>query len=143
MFIGGEKARPLHEGEATLPVTSKVPMTPGEKCVVNGDQTGAETCRAALRQIPAPETPDLALIFNPEGLSNAELEKLAWWGTHDTLDKLRQALEAHQARLVEVQQSKTGRSALVGAQKKRISLLEALIVDCEQRVQAQQKEREV
>ncbi len=34
MFIGGEKARLLHEGEQTLPITSKVPMTPLEKCVV-------------------------------------------------------------------------------------------------------------
>jgi integrase len=142
MFIGGEKARLLHEGEATLPVTSKVPMTPVEKCVVNGDQAGAETCRAALRQVPAPETPDLALIFNPEGLSNAELEKLARLGTHDALDKLRRALSVHQERLAEVQQSKTGRSALVGAQKKRISLLEALIVDCEHRLHKQQNESE-
>jgi hypothetical protein len=30
MFIGGEKARLLQEGEQTLPVTSKVPMTPLE-----------------------------------------------------------------------------------------------------------------
>lgn len=141
MFIGGEKARLLHEGVTTLPVTSKVPMTPIEKCVVNGDQAGAETCRATLRQIPAPETPDLALIFNPEGLSNIELEKLAHLGTLDARDKLRQALEAHQKRLAEVQQSKSGRSALVGAQKKRISLLEALIVDCEHRLHGQQDAR--
>ena len=135
MFIGGEKARLLREGEATLPVTSKVPMTPIEKCVVNEDQAGAETCRASLRQIPGPEAPDPALIFNPEGLSNTELEKLARLGTRDALDKLQLALEAHQERLAEVQQSKTGRSALVGAQKKRISLLEALIVECEHRFQ--------
>jgi len=135
MFIGGEKARLLHEGEATLPVTSKVPMTPIEKCVVNGDQAGAETCRDALRHIPAPEAPDPALIFTPEGLSHTEMEKLARLGTHAALDKLRRALEAQQERLVEIQQSKTGRSALVGAQKKRISLLEALIVECEHRLQ--------
>ncbi|MBO0782597.1 MAG: site-specific integrase, partial [Ktedonobacteraceae bacterium] len=141
MFIGGEKARLLHEGETTLPVTSKVPMTPIEKCVVNGDQAGAETCRAALQQAPVPETPDLALIFNPEGLSNTELEKLAWMGTHEALDKLQQALLAHQTRLAEVQQSKTGRSALVGAQKKRISLLGALIVDCEHRLQGESSQR--
>jgi hypothetical protein len=74
MFIGGVKARLLHEGENTLPITSKVAMTPIEKCVVNGDQEGAETCRAALQQAPVPETPDITLIFNPEGLSNHELE---------------------------------------------------------------------
>lgn len=142
MFIGGEKARLLHEGEATLPVTSKVPMTPIEKYVVNGDQAGAEACRVALRQVPAPETPDPTLIFNPEGLSNTELEKLARLGTREALDKLQQALTAHQARLVEVQQVKTGRSALVGAQKKRISLLEALIVDCERRLGDWQQERD-
>jgi Phage integrase family len=62
MFIGGEKAQLLHEGEQTLPITSKVPMTPIERCVVNGDQEGAEACRAALQQVPAPETPDISLI---------------------------------------------------------------------------------
>jgi hypothetical protein len=72
MFIGGQKARLLQESEQTLPVTSKVPMTPLEKCVVAGDQAGAEACRAALQQFPAPETPDIRLIFNPEGLSNGE-----------------------------------------------------------------------
>jgi integrase len=140
MFIGGEKARLLHEGEATLPVTSKVPMTPIEKCVVNGDQVGAEACRTVLQHIPAPETPDPKLVFNPEGLSNDELEKLARLGTREALDILQQALVAHQARLDFVQQSKDGRSALVGAQKKRISLLEALIVDCQFRLNRRQNE---
>jgi len=141
MFIGGEKARLLHEGGQTLPVTSKVPMTPIEKCEVNGDQTGVETCRAILQQTPPPETPDLALIFNPEGLSNAELKKLAGLGTHEAKSLLQQALLAHQARLAEVQQSKSARSALVGAEKKRISLLEVLIVECEHRLQEEPRQR--
>ena len=127
MFIGGEKARLLHEGEQTLPVTSKVPMTPLEKCVVVGDQAGAEACRAALQQVPAPETPDIALIFNPEGLSNHELEKLAEIGTPLAREKLEQALVAHEQRLAEAQQHKTGHSALVGAQKKRIRFIQELI----------------
>ncbi len=131
MFIGGEKARLLHEGEQTLPVTSKVPMTPLEKCVVEEDQTGAEACRAALQQVPAPETPDLHLIFNPEGLSNHELEKLAELGTVEAMDKLQQALIAHEKRLEEVQKDKTGRSALVGAQKKRIRFIQELIAHTE------------
>jgi integrase len=141
MFIGGEKARLLHEGTATLPVTSKVPMTPLEKCVMNNDQAGAESCRAALQQLSAPEAPDPTLIVNPEGLSNSELEKLAQVGTRDAFEKLQRALEAHQARLVEVQQAKTGRSALVGAQKKRIRLLEALLVDCEHRLREDFRQR--
>jgi hypothetical protein len=132
MFIGGEKARLLQEGEQTLPVTSKVPMTPLEKCVVEGDQAGAEACRAALQRMPPPETPDMRLIFNPEGLSNHELEQLAELGTAAALEKLQQALHAHAKRLVEAQQSKTGRNAIVSAQKKRISLLQKLIADCEQ-----------
>jgi hypothetical protein len=131
MFIGGEKARLLHEGENTLPISSKVPMTPVEKCTVNGDEVGAEVCQATLKNIPAPETPDIRLIFNPEGLSNHELEQLAQLGTHDALDKLRQALQAHERRLIEAQQHKTGRSALVAAQKKRVSLIQALITRCE------------
>ncbi|SRR6266851_4202898 len=98
---------------------------------VEGDQTGAQACRAALQHIPAPETPDIALIFNPEGLSNHELEKLAELGTADALDKLCQALEAHQQRLAEIQQSKTGRNALVSAQKRRVLLLQKLIANCE------------
>ncbi len=96
MFIGGEKARLLHEGENTLPITSKVPMTPVEKCEVQGDQAGAEACRTALHQVPTPETPDIRLIFNPEGLSNHELENLAQLGTRDALDQLQQALTAHE-----------------------------------------------
>jgi hypothetical protein len=72
MFIGGEKAKLFHEGKNTLPISSKAPMTPIEKCVSDGDQAGAEAYRIALQQIPAPQTPDLRLIFNPEGLSNQE-----------------------------------------------------------------------
>jgi hypothetical protein len=135
MFIGGEKARLLHEGANTLPVTSQVPMTPLETCAAIGDEAGALACRAALKRIPAPETPDIRLISNPEGLSNAELEKLAEAGTPDVLEKLRQACSAHEKKLAEIQQQKTGRSALVGAQKKRVNLLQRLIAVCERRVQ--------
>ena len=133
MFIGGEKARLLREGEQALPVTSKVPMTPLETCIVEGDQEGAQACRAALQQIPAPETPDIRLIFNPEGLSNTELEKLAQLATSEALDKLQQALIAHEKRLEEAKQHKTGRSALVGAQKKRIKFIQELLATCAQR----------
>jgi len=138
MFIGGEKARLLHEGEQTLPVTSKVPMTPIEQCVVNGDQEGEAACRAALQHIPAPETPDIHLIFNPEGLRYDELKKLALLGTPEALDKLHQALEAHEKRFEEMKQHKTGRSALVGAQKKRIRFIQELLAACEQRQHKQE-----
>jgi hypothetical protein len=138
MFIGGENARLLHQGENTLPVTSKVPMTPIEKCLVDGDQEGTTACQAALQQEAAPETPDIRLIFNPEGLSNHELEQLATLATAEALDKLRQALVAHEKRLVEAQQHKTGRSALVGAQRKRITFIQGLIADCEQQMDGRQ-----
>jgi len=138
MFIGGEKARLLQTGEQTLPVTSKVPMTPLEKCVVEGDQEGAEVCRAALQHIPIPETPDIHLIFNPEGLSNHELEKLAELATTEALEKLQLALDAHEKRLEETQQHKSGRSALVAAQKKRIKFIQELIALCEQRLHKQE-----
>jgi integrase len=133
MFIGGEKARLLREGEQTLPVISKVPLTPLESCVVEQDQAGAEACRVLLQHIPTPETPDIRLIFNPEGLSNTELEKLAQLATSETLDKLQQALIAHEKRLEEAKQHKTGRSALVGAQKKRIRFIQELLAACAQR----------
>ena len=104
---------------------------PLEKCVVEGDQTGAQACRAALQHIPAPETPDVRLIFNPEGLSNAELEKLAEMATTETLEKLRLALDAHEKKLADMQQQhKTGRNALVNAQKMRIKFIQALIAGC-------------
>lgn len=141
MFIGGEKARLLREGEQALPVTSKVPMTPLEKCMIEGDHVGTLACRAALQEVPAPETPDIALIFNPEGLSNQELEKLREIGTRDALEKLQQALAAHQQRLTEALQRKTGRSALVTAQRKRIHLLEKYIAECEQRMKLQQPDQ--
>jgi hypothetical protein len=133
MFIGGEKARLLHEGDRTLPITSKVPMTPIEQCVVSGDQEGEAACRTALQQIPAPETPDIRLIFNPEGLSYDELKKLALLGTPEALNKLHQALEAHAQRLEEMKQHKTGRNALVGAQKKRINFIQDLLTAVSQR----------
>jgi hypothetical protein len=131
MFIGGEHARLLQEGEQTLPISSKVPMTPVEKCVVDGDEEGAEACRATLQQIPTPHAPDLALIFHPEGLSNQEWMQLAHLATVEALAVLRQALDAHEKRLAEIQQHKTGRNALVGAQKKRVSQIQQLIDDCE------------
>jgi integrase len=143
MFIGGEKARLLQEGEQTLPVTSKVPMTPLETCVVERDLAGTEACRATLQQVPAPETPDIRLIFNPEGLSNTELEKLAQRATSEGLDKLQQALIAHEKRLEEAKQHKTGRSALVGAQKKRIRFIRELLAAGAQRQHEQESsERE-
>jgi hypothetical protein len=111
MFIGGEKARLLREGAHTLPITAQVPMTPIEHCVVNGDQEGVEACRAALRHVPAPQVPDVHLIFHPAGLSNSELEKLAELATSEALDTLRQAL---------------------AAQKKRVRFIqELLLVDCD------------
>jgi len=137
MFIGGEKAKLLHEGENTLPISSKVPMTPIERCTANGDEVGAEACQTTLKDIPAPETPDIRLIFNPEGLSNHELEQLAQLETKDALEKLRQALQAHERRLIEAQQHKTGRSALVAAQKKRVSLIQTLITRCERHLHKQ------
>ena len=127
MFIGGEKARLLHESEQTLPITSKVPMTPIEQCVVGGDQEGEAACRAALQHVPAPETPDIRLIFNPEGLSYEELKKLALLGTPEAVDKLHQALEAHEKRLEEMKQTKGGRNALVGAQRKRVNFIQELL----------------
>jgi hypothetical protein len=138
MFIGGEKARLLHEGTNTLPITSKVPMTPIERCVVNGDREGEEACRAALQHVPVPETPDIHLIFNPEGLSNHELEQLAHLGTPLALEKLQQAKVAHEQKLADLQQqNKTGRNALVTAQRKRIKLIGDLIADCEQHLREQ------
>ncbi len=140
MFIGGEKARLLRQGEQTLPVTSKVPMTPLERCVVEGDQAGAHAYRTALQHIPAPETPDITLIFNPEGLSNVELEKLAELATVSALEKLHQALDAHEKKLTDLcQQHRTGRSALVTAQKKRITFIQALIADGERCQQEQNR----
>jgi len=138
MFIGGEKARLLQEGENTLPVTSKVPMTPLEKCVVEGDQGGAAACRAALQHVPAPQVPDVHLIFHSAGLSNSELENLAELATSEALDTLRQALAAHEKRLGEAMQHKTGRSAVVGAQKKRVRFIQELLADGERRRQEQE-----
>ncbi len=77
-------------------------------------------------------TPDITLIFNPEGLSNDELEHLAQLATPDALTKLQQALKAHEKRLDLAQQSKSGRNALVAAQRKRIKLVQKLITACEQ-----------
>jgi hypothetical protein len=109
-------------------------MTPIEKCVVAGDQAGVEACQTALQEVPIPETPDIHLIFNPEGLSNHELEQLAHLGTPLALEKLQQALSMHEQKLADLQQQhKTGRNALVTAQKKRVTFIQDLLARCEQR----------
>jgi len=133
MFIGGEKARLLQEGEHTLPISSVVPMTPIETCMINGDEEGIEACRAALQQVSAPETPDIQLIFNPEGLSESELRKLALLDTPEAEEKLSQALYAHGQRLAEMTSHKSGRNALVGAQKQRIALIRQLMAEWHER----------
>ena len=75
---------------------------------------------------------------NPEGLSYEELKKLAVLGTPEALDKLRQALEAHEKRLEDMKQSKTGRNALVGAQRKRIGFIQDLLAASSQYRQVQE-----
>jgi len=103
------------------------------------DVKGAKECQMALQQVPAPETPDIRLIFNPEGLSNAELEKLGDLASPEALEKLHQALDAHKKKLANMQQQqKTGRNALVNAQKKRITLIQELLAKSEQRQQKQE-----
>jgi len=115
------------EGKNALAVTSHVPMTPLVRCVASGDEVGATACQVTLQQVPAPETPDIRLMFNPEGLSNQEREKFVEVGTAEVLEKLHQALSVHNKRLTFALQHKTGRSAVVVAQKKRMSLLQRLI----------------
>lgn len=66
-------------------------------------------------------------LLLPEGLSNAELEKLARLGTVEAFDQLRQALHAHEKTLAKIQQSKTGRNALVSAQRKRVRYIQQLL----------------
>ncbi len=135
MLIGGEKARLFQEGKNTLAVTSHIPMTPLETCVASGDEVGATACQVALQQVPASETPDIRLMFNPEGLSNQELEKFVEVGIAEALEKLHQALSVHNKRLTFALQHKTGRSAVVAAQKKRMSLLQRLSPACERRLE--------
>ncbi|GHO57773.1 hypothetical protein KSB_62480 [Ktedonobacter robiniae] len=112
-------------------------MTPLETCIVKGDAKGAKECQMVLQHVPAPETPDIKLIFNPEGLSNAELDKLAGLATPSALEKLHQALDTHEKKLADMQQQhKTGRNALVNAQKKRIAFIQELITksgQCQQK----------
>ncbi len=50
----------------------------------------------------------LKFVFTPEGLSNAELEKLAEVGTAAALEMLHQALSAHEKKLVEIRNRKQG-----------------------------------
>lgn len=69
------------------------------------------------------------------------MEKLAEMATPAALEKLRQAKAAHEKRLVEAQQSKTGHNALVGVQKKRIGLLQKLIADCERHLMTKKEEK--
>ena len=60
-----------------------------------------------------------------KGLSSSELEKLAELNFPESLEKLRQAFDAHEKQLAEMrQQHKTGQNALVKAQKTRITFIQ-------------------
>ena len=69
-----------------------------------------------------------ANIRRERNARNLTQEKLAELATAEAREKLHQALDAHEKKLADMQQQhKTGRNALVLAQKKRIRFIQELI----------------
>jgi len=134
MFIGGEKARQLHSGEDTLPIESQVPMTPLELCFVRNDVAGYTTEKEKLAQIPAPEAPSTSVIFNVEGLSLKDCERLADQGTYEALTLLETLLEATLTRLKAERTSASKHSVRIKALEQKVEGIERLIVACKCRI---------
>jgi hypothetical protein len=136
MFIGGTKARLLHAGEHTLPVQSTTPLTPLERCVLRDDQAGMDAERAKLAAVPPPDPSSLTVVFNPSGLTDAQLARVAAEGTPEALATLREVQTACEQALADSGRDRTNRNARVGALRKRLASVTDLLAACMEQIAA-------
>src|SRR2546427_12396424 len=84
LFIGGERARLVHDDPNLLKVTAEVPMTEVQRLLDQGQRDAAARALEAGKQVPPPVPPSVAFLTNPAGLSDARLTELADLATADT-----------------------------------------------------------
>ncbi len=88
LFIGGDRARLVHDDPTLLKVTAELPVTEAQRLLTEGQHAAAERALVALREVAPPVPPSVAYLTNPAGLSDVRLEELAALGTTDAAAQL-------------------------------------------------------
>ena len=129
LFIGGERARLVHDDPNLLKVTAEIPMTEVQRLLNDGQRDAAARALAAAKEVPPPVPPNVALLTNPAGLSDARLKELADLATEDALAQLTLVADDLIATLAE-QPGQDGRNVAATALRKRLALVQGLIQRC-------------
>jgi len=133
LFIGGERARLIHDDPSLLPVTAEVSMTQAQRLLSQGQVAAAEQALEELRAIPTPVPPSAAYLTNPAGLGDARLVELADLATEDALTQLALVEGDLTATLAEYG-GKDGRNVAVRALRGRLAFIRDLIERCKARM---------
>ena len=129
LFIGGERAKLVHDDSSLLRVTAEVPMTEVQRLLNAGQREAAARALAAAKEVPPPIPPSVAFLTNPAGLSDARLNDLADLATEDAHTQLKLVDDDLIATLAE-QRGKDGRNAALTALRKRLAFVQGLIQRC-------------
>ena len=129
LFIGGERAKLVHDDSSLLRVTAEVPMTEVQRLLNAGQREAAARALAAAKEVPPPIPPSVAFLTNPAGLSDARLNELADLATEDAHAQLTLVADDLIATLAE-QRGKDGRNVAVTALRKRLAFVQGLIQRC-------------
>jgi len=129
LFIGGERARLLHDNPALLRVTAEVPLDEAQQLLTQGQMAAAERALEDLRAVPTPVPPSVAYLTNPAGLSDARLGELADVATEDALAQLT-LVETELARTLVEYGDKDARNSTVRALRQRLAFVRTLTARC-------------
>jgi len=133
LFIGGERARLVHDDPALVKVTAEIPMTPAQQLLSRGQVAAAERALQDLWDVPPPIPPNAAYLTNPAGLNDGQLEKLAEMATEDARAQLALVVDDLAATLAE-HREKDGRNVAVSALRKRLAFVQGLVERCSGRM---------
>jgi len=133
LFIGGERAKLVHDDPNLLRVTAEIPMTEVQRLLNEGQRDAAARALDAAKQVPAPVPPSVAFLTNPAGMSDARLQELADLATTDACAQLKLVADDLVATLRE-HRGKDGRNVAVTALCKRLAFVQALIQRCNRQV---------
>jgi hypothetical protein len=129
LFIGGERARLIHDDPGLLRVTAEVPPTEAQRLLSEGQRVAAARALDAARQVAPPVPPSVAFLTNPAGLSDARLMELADLATADAHAQLVLVADDLVATLAE-HRGKDGRNVAVRALRKRLAFVQDLVERC-------------
>jgi hypothetical protein len=133
LFIGGERARLLHDDPTLLKVTAEIPLTEAQQLLTAGQRDAAERALAQLQEIAPPVPPTAAYLTNPAGLSDSRLEELAALATADAAAQLALVAADLEVALSE-SRGKDGRNVAVTALRRRLAFVQDLIARCRERM---------